>query len=43
MMTYAGYSMDGYNESLLLVAVEYVLVVIFALAEWRTQSKLAQA
>lgn len=42
VITYAGYSVDGHNESLLLVAAEYVLVGIFALAEWRNQSKLAQ-
>lgn len=39
VLTYAGYSIDGYHESLAIVMIEYLLVGIFALAEWRYHSK----
>lgn len=39
VLTYAGYSTDGYHESLAIVMIEYLLVGIFALAEWRYHSK----
>ncbi len=42
LLTYVGYSEEGYHESLALVITEYVLVGIFALIEWRNHYNLSK-
>ncbi len=39
VITYIGYTPEGYSESLTWVAIEYFAVVLFAFTEWRVFSK----
>ncbi|MFY8037179.1 MAG: hypothetical protein ACOVMQ_08430, partial [Cyclobacteriaceae bacterium] len=39
VLTYIGYTPEGYSESLTWVAIEYFAVVLFAFTEWRVFSK----
>lgn len=39
LMTYAGYQLKGYQEQVWLIALEYVLVLVYFIAEWKTQSQ----
>ena len=39
LMTYAGYQLKGYQEQVWLIALEYVIVLVYFIAEWKTQSQ----
>ena len=39
-LSYVGYSLEGYNENLWLVAVEYIVVITVFIYEWKTKQSI---
>ena len=41
MATYAGYTSTGFGEVYVLVAIEFIVVIAFAIFEMRRQARLS--